>query len=466
MKTSTEHLPPCCREELRVLRSLTVRHIPDCCLIILGGSHAGQDYVPWSESVVRGRHTLYRHDYEIAVFVEGTETKKASRTLRRRIAGTYDGLFRFRRHTTPRFIVESVGTLTEQSKRGHLFYNGLVRNGILLYDNGGHVPCDCARPDPLRALEGAVAGFEKYFPDAVNLLYSVTTRLLPAENYRQSAGGFTRPATSSTAPYGRYIRIILPERCRSTNWADWSSVTPASSQKFSPAMTISRPKATNCFAALRKKRGAAYSATRANGWVTCYAEPRRSGFSRKESAPSESGFTRSWPRLPSARKVFPGKRLSPEDKSAFRYGLPKGFVYLNSKTFPNVKKYALTLLFAFVLAAMHGQDRGLPERLKRSLDSMILDAMQIKAFPGAQLVIGDREGVLYARNYGYHDYSRKREVTDRDLYDVASCTKVVSTTFVVMRLYDRGLLRIDDPLVKYLPEFAARRPKASRSANC
>lgn len=86
-----------------------------------------------------------------------------------------------------RFIVESVDTLTEQSKRGHLFYNGLVRNGILLYDNGGHVPCDCARPDPLRALEGAVAGFEKYFPDAVNLLYSVTTRLLPAENYRQSA---------------------------------------------------------------------------------------------------------------------------------------------------------------------------------------------------------------------------------------------------------------------------------------
>ena len=119
-----------------------------------------------------------------------------------------------------------------------------------------------------------------------------------------------------------------------------------------------------------------------------------------------------------------------------------------------MKKYALTLLFAFALAAMHGQDRGLPERLERSLDSMILDAMQIKAFPGAQLVIGDREGVLYARNYGYHDYSRKREVTDRDLYDVASCTKVVSTTFVVMRLYDRGLLRIDDPLVKYLPEFA------------
>lgn len=82
---------------------------------------------------------------------------------------------------------------------------------------------------------------------------------------------------------------------------------------------------------------------------------------------------------------------------------------MNSKTFPNVKKYALTLLFAFVLAAMHGQDRGLPERLKRSLDSMILDAMQIKAFPGAQLD-HRRQGMrLYARNYGYHVISRKRE---------------------------------------------------------
>lgn len=189
MKTSTEHLPPCCREELRVLRSLTVRHIPDCCLIILGGNHAGQDYVSWSESVVRGRHTLYRHDYEIAVFVEGTETKKASRTLRRRIAGTYDGLFRFRRHTTPRLIVESVGTLTEQSKRGHLFYNGLVRNGILLYDNGGHVPCDCAAARSAPSAGGSRRpGFEKYFPDAVNRCTAsrpgVTRRKLPAKRRR------------------------------------------------------------------------------------------------------------------------------------------------------------------------------------------------------------------------------------------------------------------------------------------
>lgn len=205
MKTSTEHLPPCCREELRVLRSLTVRHIPDCCLIILGGSHAGQDYVPWSESVVRGRHTLYRHDYEIAVFVEGTETKKASRTLRRRIAGTYDGLFRFRRHTTPRFIVESVGTLTEQSKRGHLFYNGLVRNGILLYDNGGHVPCDCAPARPL------LKRWREPSPDSRNI-FPMRSICCTA-----SRPGCYPPKTTGKAPAAsRGLRQVLPHRMDGT----------------------------------------------------------------------------------------------------------------------------------------------------------------------------------------------------------------------------------------------------------
>ena len=299
-----------------------------------------------------------------------------------------------------------------------MFYNGLVRNGILLYDNGGHVPCDCARPDPLRALEGAVAGFEKYFPDAVNLLYSVTTRLLPAENYRQSA----RRLHEACDKFYRTVWTVHTNHSPGTLPLDeLGGLVKRYSREFAeifPCHDDFEAESYELLCRAPKERGAAYSATRANGWATWLPRNRGApGSHAKNLRRTNRVLHRSWPRLPSARKVFPGKRISPEDKSAFRYGLPKGFVYLNSKTFPNVKKYALTLLFAFALAAMHGQDRGLPERLERSLDSMILDAMQIKAFPGAQLVIGDREGVLYARNYGYHDYSRKREVTDRDLYE-------------------------------------------------
>lgn len=38
-------------------------------------------------------------------------------------------------------------------------------------------------------------------------------------------------------------------------------------------------------------------------------------------------------------------------------------------------------------------------------------------------------------------------------YDVASCTKVLATTFVLMHLYDQGLVQLDQPLDKILPQF-------------
>lgn len=73
----------------------------------------------------------------------------------------------------------------------------------------------------------------------------------------------------------------------------------------------------------------------------------------------------------------------------------------------------------------------------------------------ASLVVGDRDGICYARHYGCHDYSGKRPVADGDLFDVASCTKVLSTTFAVMRLYDQGKLKVMEAVGRYLPELAA-----------
>ena len=95
-----------------------------------------------------------------------------------------------------------------------------------------------------------------------------------------------------------------------------------------------------------------------------------------------------------------------------------------------------------------------PESLRRRIDSMICESLSDKAFPGASLAIGNREGILYARSYGTHDYAGGQAVTGEDLFDLASCTKVLSTTFAAMRLYDEGLIHVLDPIGKYLPELA------------
>ena len=40
------------------------------------------------------------------------------------------------------------------------------------------------------------------------------------------------------------------------------------------------------------------------------------------------------------------------------------------------------------------------------------------------------------------------------MFDCASLTKVVATTTAVMQLWEQGKFRMNDPVAKYLPEFA------------
>ena len=56
-------------------------------------------------------------------------------------------------------------------------------------------------------------------------------------------------------------------------------------------------------------------------------------------------------------------------------------------------------------------------------------------------------------NRGFQDLDAKRPVDDDTIYHWASITKTF-TGIAIMQLRDRGLLSLDDPVVKYVPEFA------------
>lgn len=90
---------------------------------------------------------------------------------------------------------------------------------------------------------------------------------------------------------------------------------------------------------------------------------------------------------------------------------------------------------------------------KQKLDSIVIDGLKNRAFPGASLVVGDKDGIVYKKNYGYLDYQHKQPVTDSTIYDIASCTKVLSTTFVIMKLYDEGKIKLDQQIGDLVPEL-------------
>lgn len=89
----------------------------------------------------------------------------------------------------------------------------------------------------------------------------------------------------------------------------------------------------------------------------------------------------------------------------------------------------------------------------QTIDQYINDAIEAKAFPGAQLIIGDSSGIVYAKNYGYLDYEHKDTVTDNNLYDLASCTKVMATTLAIMKLVGDQQIFLSDKLGDLVPRF-------------
>jgi uncharacterized protein YbbC (DUF1343 family) len=89
-----------------------------------------------------------------------------------------------------------------------------------------------------------------------------------------------------------------------------------------------------------------------------------------------------------------------------------------------------------------------------AVDEQIGQAVHTGLIPGAVLVIGHNGAVVYRKAYGERALIPKREpMTVDTMFDAASLTKVIATTPSVMKLFEQGKIRIDDPVTKYLPEF-------------
>lgn len=101
---------------------------------------------------------------------------------------------------------------------------------------------------------------------------------------------------------------------------------------------------------------------------------------------------------------------------------------------------------------------GMPEEVGLNSDTLALidkiveKAIRQNATPGAQVLVARNGVVLFHRSYGWHNYKKKRLVKNRDIYDLASVTKIAATMPVAMLTYDEGLWKLQEPIRTYLPE--------------
>ena len=98
---------------------------------------------------------------------------------------------------------------------------------------------------------------------------------------------------------------------------------------------------------------------------------------------------------------------------------------------------------------------GMSTAWLRRIDRAMLRGVEAGGYPGAVVVVGRREGVVWRRGFGRMTWSMlSAPVTPMEtMYDVASLTKVAATAMAAMILWDEGRLRLDVPVSRYLPAF-------------
>ena len=93
--------------------------------------------------------------------------------------------------------------------------------------------------------------------------------------------------------------------------------------------------------------------------------------------------------------------------------------------------------------------------IERFMESAIKDS----AWPGGVLLAAKNGNIFYHKGHGFHTYESKKPVRSSDIFDLASITKVISTTSGIMKLVDKNKIDLDKPVVSYLPNFKGKKKK-------
>src|SRR5690242_10994084 len=120
-------------------------------------------------------------------------------------------------------------------------------------------------------------------------------------------------------------------------------------------------------------------------------------------------------------------------------------------------KSPIALLLVGAAAALTQAPTGYTNSVQQHLlfvDPIVDEAVRTGLIPGAVVVIGHNDQIIFRKAYGSRALIPLPERMTLDtIFDVASLTKVVATTRSIMKLFEQGKLLIDDPVTKYLPEF-------------
>ncbi len=107
----------------------------------------------------------------------------------------------------------------------------------------------------------------------------------------------------------------------------------------------------------------------------------------------------------------------------------------------------------FRLGFAQPEDVGMSSNRLEALDTLMAEIIERKAAPGGQILVIKDGKVVVQRAYGYHTYEKKNKVENHHVYDLASITKILASTYSLMDLFDKGKISVFKPVSNYIPEI-------------
>ena len=92
-----------------------------------------------------------------------------------------------------------------------------------------------------------------------------------------------------------------------------------------------------------------------------------------------------------------------------------------------------------------------PKRLE-NIDVLFNKFIDDGHLPGGVVLVARKGKIAYFKAFGNRNLGSKKSFAKDDIFRIASMTKAITTTAVLM-LYEQGLFRLDDPISWYLPMF-------------
>jgi len=103
------------------------------------------------------------------------------------------------------------------------------------------------------------------------------------------------------------------------------------------------------------------------------------------------------------------------------------------------------------------------EQYFSEIGPVVAEEIEKGSFPGAVILVGRRDDILYWEAFGAEVIEPFVEPIDREtIFDLASMTKPIATATSILILSDRGAIELDDYVSEYLPAFGCNGKEQTR----